>query len=119
MPFQDDRFQFLNGLTYRIGLTQDVNAVLILLHHFAYPCHMPFDVREAFQYIRFPFFLHLTSSFHFIQWPWSRPNRRKRSELLTTVTDESAMAAAAKIGAFSFRNGINGERIAVGIRTTL
>src|SRR5438552_1152336 len=64
MPFQDDRFQFLNGLAYRVGLTQDVNAVLIFLHHLTYTCHMPLDVREPFQYIRFPFFLHLTSSFH-------------------------------------------------------
>jgi len=39
--------------------------------------------------------------------------------LLTTVTDESAIAAAAKMGAFSRKFGINGERIAVGIKMTL
>ena len=48
-----------------------------------------------------------------------RPKRRNRSELLTTVTDESAIAAAAKMGAFSRKSGINGERIAVGIKMTL
>ena len=47
------------------------------------------------------------------------PNRRNRNELLTTVTDESAIAAAAKMGAFSRKNGINGDRIAIGMRTTL
>jgi hypothetical protein len=45
--------------------------------------------------------------------------RRNRNELLTTVTDESAMAAAAKMGAFSLKKGINGERMAVGTRMTL
>jgi hypothetical protein len=39
--------------------------------------------------------------------------------LLTTVTDESAIAAAAKMGAFSRKNGTSGERIAVGIKMTL
>ena len=48
-----------------------------------------------------------------------RPNRLNRNELLTTVTEERAMAAAAKIGAFSRKNGISGERIAVGIKMTL
>jgi len=38
--------------------------------------------------------------------------------LLTTVTEESAIAAAAKMGACSFRKGISGERIATG-RSTL
>src|SRR6266496_2155527 len=46
-------------------------------------------------------------------------NLRNRNELLTTVTDESAIAAAAKIGAWSFKNGIRGESIAVGIKITL
>src|SRR6266702_4618312 len=109
MPLQDKRFQFLNGLAHRVGLTQNVNAVLIFLHHLAYPCHVSLDVRESFQV-----FLSCNTLLAV-----SRPKRRKRSELLTTVTDESAIAAAAKIGAFSFNNGINGERIAVGIRTTL
>lgn len=49
----------------------------------------------------------------------ARPNRRRRKELLITVTEERAIAAAAKMGAFSRKNGINGERIAVGIRITL
>src|SRR5216683_7562337 len=48
-----------------------------------------------------------------------RPNRRKRKELLTTVTDDSAIAAAAKMGAFSRKSGMSGERIAVGIKMTL
>src|SRR6266702_1922152 len=48
-----------------------------------------------------------------------RPKRRKRKELLTTVTDDSAIAAAAKMGAFSCKNGISGERIAVGMRMIL
>ena len=48
-----------------------------------------------------------------------RPDRRSRNELLTTVTEESAMAAAAKMGAFSRKNGMSGESIAVGIRMTL
>jgi hypothetical protein len=47
------------------------------------------------------------------------PNRRSRSELLTTVTDESAIAAAAKIGALSRRKGIAGEAMATGISTLL
>ena len=51
--------------------------------------------------------------------PLYLPKRRNRKELLTTVTDESAIAAAAKMGAFSRKNGINGERIAVGIKMTL
>src|SRR6266849_8889876 len=121
MPLQDKRFQFLNGLAHGVGLTQDVNTVLILLYHLAYPCHMPFDVRESFQYIRFPFFLHLTSSFHVTRCLLFLVQnvRRKRSELLTTVTDESAIEAAAKIGAFYRRKGMSGERITVGIRMTL
>src|SRR6266566_10004307 len=119
MSFQDQRFQLLNGLAYRVGLTQDVHAVLILLHHFTYARHMPLDVRESFQHIRFAIFLHLTSSFLVIQRSLFRPKRRNRSELLTTVTDESAIAAAAKIGAFSLKKGINGDRMAVGIRITL
>src|SRR5436853_6767813 len=45
--------------------------------------------------------------------------RLNRSELLTTVTDEKAIAAAAKIGACSLRNGISGERIAVGMSSVL
>lgn len=49
----------------------------------------------------------------------SQTNRRSRSELLTTVTDESAIAAAAKIGALSRRNGIAGDAIAIGISTLL
>ena len=47
------------------------------------------------------------------------PKRRNLSELLTTVTDESAIAAAAKMGACSRRNGTRGERIAAGIKITL
>src|SRR5579862_7087666 len=46
-------------------------------------------------------------------------NLRRRSELLITVTDESAIAAAAKIGACACRKGISGERMAVGIRIIL
>jgi hypothetical protein len=53
----------------------------------------------------------------------SRPhhylNRLNLNELLTTVTDESAIAAAAKIGAWSLKNGIKGESIAMGIKITL
>jgi hypothetical protein len=45
--------------------------------------------------------------------------KRSRNELLTTVTDESAMAAAAKIGICSPRKGMKGERIAIGISSTL
>lgn len=48
-----------------------------------------------------------------------RAKRRNRSELLTTVTEERAIAAAAKIGAFSRKNGIKGDRMAIGIKTTL
>jgi hypothetical protein len=48
-----------------------------------------------------------------------RPKRRSRSEFVTTVTDESAIAAAAKIGALSRRNGMAGEAIASGISTLL
>jgi hypothetical protein len=39
--------------------------------------------------------------------------------LLTTVIDESAIAAAAKMGAFACKKGISGERMAVGIKMTL
>ena len=46
-------------------------------------------------------------------------NLRKRNELLTTVTEESAMAAAAKIGAFCCNIGMAGDNIAVGISKTL
>ena len=42
---------------------------------------------------------------------------RKRSELLTTVTDEKAIAAAAIIGAWSLSNGHSGESIAMGIKS--
>src|SRR5713101_7528364 len=63
MSFQDQRFEFFQGLAYRVGLTQDVNAVLILLHHLTNTRHVSLDVRESFQYIWFSFFLHLTSSF--------------------------------------------------------
>src|ERR1700676_3310668 len=45
--------------------------------------------------------------------------RRNRSELLTTVTEERAMAVAANMGAQSFKKGMSGERIAIGMRTTL
>src|SRR2546421_6425789 len=37
-----------------------------------------------------------------------RPKRRSRSELPTTVTDERAIAAAAKMGAWACKNGIRG-----------
>src|SRR5262245_22768129 len=47
------------------------------------------------------------------------PKRRSRSELLTTVTEESAIAAAAKMGALSRRKGIAGEAMAMGINTVL
>jgi hypothetical protein len=55
---------------------------------------------------------------HSARFPY-RPKRRSRSELPTTVTDERAIAAAAKMGAWVCKNGIRGERIAVGIRITL
>jgi len=42
-----------------------------------------------------------------------RPNQRNQSELLTTVADQRAIAAA-KMGACSFGKGIRGERIAAG-----
>lgn len=45
--------------------------------------------------------------------------RRRRSELLTTVTDESAIAAAAKTGAVSRNGAIAGDAIASGIRMLL
>src|SRR5579859_4076592 len=49
----------------------------------------------------------------------TRPNRRSESELVTTVTEERAIAAAAKIGALSRKNGIAGDAIARGISTVL
>ncbi len=51
--------------------------------------------------------------------PLHAEKRRKRSELLTTVTDESAIAAAAKTGAVSRSGLIAGEAIARGIRMLL
>ena len=47
------------------------------------------------------------------------PKRRSRNELLMTVTDESAIAAAAKIGAVSRSQGMAGEAMASGISTLL
>ena len=55
-----------------------------------------------------------------VLYSWrERPKRRNRNELLTTVTDERAIAAAAKMGAFSRKKGIIGERMAIGIKITL
>src|SRR5262245_27597537 len=48
-----------------------------------------------------------------------RAKPRSRNEFVTTVTEESAIAAAAKIGALSRSHGIAGEAIASGIRTVL
>src|SRR5215813_5254584 len=62
------------------------------------------------------------------KWPAARyrvapdtepANRRSRSEFVTTVTEESAIAAAAKIGALSRSQGIAGEATASGIRIVL
>ena len=111
MSLQDNRFQFFQCFAYGIGLTQDVDAVLVFLHHLAYSRHMPLNVREPFEHIS------PTIVFHYA-FPF-RPKRRNRNELLTTVTDDSAIAAAAKIGAFSRKNGISGDKIAVGIKMTL
>src|SRR6266705_1829283 len=111
MSLQDNRFQFFQRFAYGISLTQDVDAVFVFLYHPAYAGHMPLNVRETFEHIS------PTIVFHY-SFPF-RPNRRNRNELLTTVTDDSAIAAAAKIGAFSRKNGISGDRIAVGIKMTL
>ena len=64
LSLQDDGLEFFEGLTYCIGLTQDVNTLHVLLHHLVNAYHVPFDVREPFQDIRLAFFLHLLHSFH-------------------------------------------------------
>src|SRR6266700_4199785 len=111
MSLQDNRFQFFQRFAYSIGLTQDVDTVLVFFDHFAYSRHMSLNVREPFEHISPAIVFHYAFPF--------RPKRRNRNELLTTVTDDSAIAAAAKLGAFSRKNGMSGDRIAVGIRTTL
>src|SRR6266700_6686402 len=111
MSLQDNRFQFFKRFAYGIRLTQDVDAVFVFLHHPAYSRHMSLNVREPFEHISPAIVFHYSFPF--------RPKRRNRNELLTTVTDDSAIAAAAKIGAFSCKNGMSGDRIAAGIKMTL
>src|SRR6266516_7923340 len=111
MSLQDNRFQFFQRLAYGIGLTQDVDTVLVVFDHPAYSRNMPLNIREPFEHISPAIVFHYAFPF--------RPKRRNRNELLTTVNDDRAIAAAAKIGAFSRKNGMSGDRIAVGIKMTL
>src|SRR5260370_30479752 len=89
VPLQDDRLQFLKRLAHGVRLAQDIDAILILFHHFTYACNVSLDVRETLQYIPLSIILHLRSSFRFLApCPPSRPNRLRPTELLPTVTDD-------------------------------
>src|SRR5436305_9872888 len=52
MVFQNERLEFLDGLAYRIGLAQNVNAILVLFNHLANTTNMSFDVVQPFEDIR-------------------------------------------------------------------
>ena len=59
-----------------------------------------------------------------VKYAWVCPHissqaRRKRNALLTTRTEEHAMAAAAKTGACARKKGISGDSMARGMRSTL
>src|SRR6266550_4344992 len=49
VSFHDDSFQFLQGLADGEGLTHDVEAVSVLLHHLTHPGEMTFDEGESFE----------------------------------------------------------------------
>lgn len=44
MVFQDDGFEFLDGLADRVGLTKNIYTVLIFLNHLADAFEMPLNV---------------------------------------------------------------------------
>src|SRR2546429_8869203 len=46
--FQDEGLQFLDGLAHCVRLTQDIDAILVFVDHFANTFEVPLDVIQAF-----------------------------------------------------------------------
>src|SRR5258707_10823136 len=46
---QDNRFELLNRLAYRIGLTENIDTVLILFDHFTYSLEVSLNIIQAFE----------------------------------------------------------------------
>src|SRR5215471_20539391 len=87
MSLQDQRFQFFQCLAYRVGLPQDVDAVLVLFHHLANTRHVSLDIREAFEDLRFPIAFHSFYSFH--------PARPRADRTLSAMPTPGTGAGAA------------------------
>src|SRR5258707_3824024 len=64
MAFDKQRLQLLYRLTHRVGLAQDIHAILILFDHFANTAQVPFDIIESLENLLF-IGLHRLVSFHF------------------------------------------------------